>query len=785
MNSNPEDTLPREGRRRRVVVSALVLAALAALTIAFSSPLFAVLGFEFSALMALALSFVCGIAAIRSSSMEWTKGTEWTRVRAVIFESVALAFVPLVISVASLSFLHNCSFWDGLLFYFEIAVPSAIFGGLFGLGFRMLVRNRGWAVFSFIAFWVVTLFLSLLPGYTNPQLFAYGWQYGFFPGFVWDEAMELSNAYLFARIEAVFWVALLFGIAKTIILKKNGTKLTHWTHWAITGVPLLGTIVLFLLQDQLGITSSHAAVQALLSQEAQPAPNCTIYYAPGSLTDEELDKIEWNVRWYLHDIEQRFLLSPEHPSIRIYIYPSNDAMFRLVGTRVASIAKPWLGEVEIAKGNLQNLKHELTHVMLREKGVFPFYASWSTGVTEGPAMSVQPKYDGIYTLDEHAARILQLHYASGVRQIMSFSGFAANASEKSYVLAGSFSRYLLSTYGPEKFDRVYASLDWQKEYGKPLDSLQAEWKRWLTPLITPMDAGDSAHFRYYYDRSSIIFNPCLRRIGKLDRNAADAYREERWTDAARLYRSAIAEGGGIEPLVGLSDALLRLHQPAAALAALDTTRNPIIQKERIVLAPRQADLCAMLGDTLAADRLYARALDAKLSSGTFLIAYAHRVMLHSAVQSEWIKRLNEEYIPDTDRSQEFASFLQVWSVHQPRPGFDRADLALRYIYSLLLEGKGELSGASQTDPFGEPGGTPKVLNAASLNENDSLAISFMALHFANLQSDDSHCQYDLSIATNFCPSKYSRAVEEEARELNAEWEFQDRGTSPSRGSTRP
>jgi len=757
-----------------MAVYALVLAVLAALTIVFSSPLFAVLGFEYSALTALALSFVCGIAAIGGS---WTEWAEWARVRTVIFESAGLAFVPLAVSVASLPFLHNCSFWDGLLFYFEIAVPSAVLGGLFGLGFRMLVRNRGWAVFSFIAFWVVTLFLSLLPGYTNPQLFAYGWQYGFFPGFVWDEAMELSNAYVFARLQDVIWVAFFLSLSALVSKPKNGTNRTHRTYMSLVGALLVCAFVLFALHDQLGITSSHAAVQALLSQQAEPADSCTIYYAPGSLTNEELDKFEENVRWYLHDIERRFKLSEKHPPIRIYIYPSSDAMFRLVGTRVASIAKPWLGEVEIAKGNLENLKHELTHVMLREKGVFPFYASWSTGVTEGPAMSVQPKYDGIYTLDEHAARILQLQYASGVRQIMSFSGFAANASEKSYVLAGSFSRFLLSTYGPEKFDRVYASLDWQKEYGKPLDSLQAEWKRWLTPLITPMDAGDSAHFRYYYDRSSIIFNPCLRRIGKLDRTADDAYREERWNDAARLYRSAIAEGGGIEPLIGLSNALLQLHQPRAALAALDTTRNPIIQKERIVLAPRQADLRAMLGDTLHADSLYARSLDAKLSSGTFLIAYAHRMLLHSAVQSEWIKRLSEEYMPDTDRSQQFVAFLEVWRVHQPQPGFDRADLALRYIYSLLLEGKGELSGASQTDPFGEQGGTPMVLNAANLNGNDSLAIALMALHFANLQPEESHCRYDLSIATNFCPPQYSRAVEEQARELNAKWEFQERGTT--------
>ena len=95
-------------------------------------------------------------------------------------------------------------------------------------------------------------------------------------------------------------------------------------------------------------------------------------------------------------------------------------MLSLIGTRTASFSKPWLGEVHIAKENLESLKHEFTHVMLRQKGVFPFYASWSTGLTEGAAMSVEPEYDGIYTLDEHAARILQMHYATGVKEVMSF-----------------------------------------------------------------------------------------------------------------------------------------------------------------------------------------------------------------------------------------------------------------------------------------------------------------------------------------------------------------------------
>jgi len=754
------------------MIGVLALAAVAVLTIVFSSPLFAVLGFEYSALMALVLSLVCGIFL---ASTQRGKGSISTEKTEAVFISIVLAFVPLIVSILSLPILHNCSFWDGLLFYSEIAFPSAMLGGLFGLGFRILFTKR--AVLYFVIFWIVSLFLSLLPGYFNPQLFTYGWQYGFFPGFVWDEAMELTSAYFASRVEQVVWIALLLSFVKFIGVPKIGipwSKWTHWSHWIIMSLLLIGAVIFFILQDQMGITSSHASVQMLLSQQAQPALNCTIYYAPGSLSNDEVEKIEANIRWYLHDIERRFVLGPPRVPIRIYIYPSNDAMFDAIGTRVASIAKPWLGEVHIAKGNLESLKHELTHVLLRAKGVFPFYASWSTGITEGAAMSVEPEYDGIYTLDEHAARIFQLNYASGVKEIMSFTGFAANASQKSYVLAGSFSRYLLSAYGPAPFDRVYASLDWTKEYGKPLDSLEAEWKRWLRPRMAPMDASDSEHFRYYYDRTSIIFNPCLRRIGKLDRKAAIAYRENRLRDASYLYRSALEEGGGIESLSGLANALLRMGRLDAAIWLLDTARTSIIQKQRIVLAARRADLRAIVGDTLVADSLYACALDAKLSGGTFLAGYVHRVLLHSALQREWVKYLEEEYMPDTGRSPEFQSFLPLWRDHRPQPGFDRTDFVLRYVYALLLERKGEFIGASQTDPFGN-GIRTFEKPAGQVSSDDSLAISLIALHFANLPAAEPQRRNDLIIATNFCPPKYSRAIVEETREISAELSFTNEG----------
>ena len=603
------------------------------------------------------------------------------------------------------------------------------------------------AIFLFIAFWIITLFLSFLPGYFNPQLYTYGWQYGFFPGFVWDESLELTNAYLAFRIENIIWVIFALSLANEIRLPRLPKM------WFV--IPGVISVALFGFHDALHITTSHEVLRTSLTKILQPVQNCSIYYAPGSLTKDELDKINRDVNWYLHDIEMRFLLHPPREPICVYIYPSSDAMLSLIGTRTASISKPWLGEVHIAKENLESLKHELTHAMLRQKGVFPFYVSWSTGLTEGAAMSVEPEYDGIYTLDEHAARILQMHYATGVKEVMSFTGFAANASQKSYVLAGSFSRYLLSEYGPAPFDRVYATLDWQKEYGKPVDSLEAEWKRWLVPMMTQMDADDSEHFRYYYDRASIIYNPCLRRIGKLQREASEAFRDHHYNDATTLYRQAINEGAGISALFGAESALLRMGNWRGAMAILNTTHTPVIDKQRAVLDLQRADLHVIAGDSSIADALYNDAESIKLNRHQFLQSYASRAVLHAYPDSQWRNYLMNEFT-------------------NPKWNLQIADSLLRMFYptrlSILI---------LRTDNYLRNGTQPHPLlvywPSGELTENDSLASSMYMQELVELglfTLDENR--------VNICPAKYRRAAKELANEINAEWKFHPSPFSPGR-----
>jgi hypothetical protein len=716
---------------RRFWKYSAVMVLVAVLEITLSSPLFAALGFEYSALMALALSLAAGLYIVNSPSSEIGGG--WV---VVFLKAAMLSLVPLVISILSIPFIPNCALLDGLVFYVEIAIPSALLGAGFGLAFARLISSRKLALWLFIAFWFTTLFFSLLPGYTNPQLFTYGWQYGYFPGLTWDESIELTNSYLFFRAENIVWLAILLYLPVTFHSRKSITS-----RFTPTVALLLLSQQLWMHQDGYHVTASHSFIRLWLNRSFKATPTCTIHYRDSSLTTDERQMIAQNVRWYLYDVRQRFQLGPSRP-IDIYIYPSANAM-TLIGTRTASISKPWLSELHIAKENLHSMKHELAHVLLREKGSWPFYASWSTGLTEGAAMAVEYEYDGIYTLDEHAANILRLGYANGVSSVMAFTGFASNASQKSYVLAGSFSRFLLANYGSERFTRVYSSLSFQKEYGKPLDSLEAEWKRWLLPLERPLTAEDSLHFRYYYDRSSIIFNPCLRRIGKLERKAEEAYRQKHYAAAEALYRDAVHEGGGLTPLVMESYMMLERDNLFGARTLLDTTHTPSIRKQLAALYNEKADLRVMTGEQGDALSYYDSAMHVKIGASSFTTGWIGTQLLHSSAAPWYARYVKSSYQrSDSLRTDALDSMFRSYG-HGSRQ-IDIAMNELRFRASLR---EGRIREAADSDRF-----FVNVAGLDSLSSTDSLALAVFYRE---------RVQYGQAPpAGPFCPVMYHRADQE-------------------------
>ncbi|MFI5264854.1 MAG: hypothetical protein ACHQM6_10090, partial [Candidatus Kapaibacterium sp.] len=158
---------------------------------------------------------------------------------------------------------------DGVIFYIEIVYPTALIAVLCGIRFfgakEKSLRRRN---ISIAVFWIVTLLISLLPGYFSAKIYTYGWQYGYFPGFVWDEAMELSSGYWISRILEI--AIILAGIPYESLIRKEGWNhrrnlpaiMRKWQYWMmITVVVIFGVTY----EIQLGDTSLQGYLHQVIS----------------------------------------------------------------------------------------------------------------------------------------------------------------------------------------------------------------------------------------------------------------------------------------------------------------------------------------------------------------------------------------------------------------------------------------------------------------------------------------------------------------------------------------
>src|ERR1041385_88200 len=235
--------------------------------------------------------------------------------------------------------------------------------------------------------------------------------------------------------------------------------------------------------------------------------------------------------------------------ISSYVYPDGETKLRLIGTRTTNIAKPWRHEIHLEKGSLEStLKHELVHVLAGEFGLPVIRAHYNIGLVEGLAMEVDGDF-GNRTLDQYAAAVKKFNLVPDPARLIKPVGFAMKASTVSYVLMGSFCRYLIGRYGIVLFKRLYSGKSPEDVYGKPYDDLIAEWQGYLSRFDIP-DAWRS-HVEYYFNRPSIFAKECAREVAKLNE---EGYRDLAVNKAAAAmsdFSAALSTSWNSESYAGL------------------------------------------------------------------------------------------------------------------------------------------------------------------------------------------------------------------------------------------
>lgn len=589
-------------------------------------PLFNYLGYEFSVVVALAMSVVSGLVTI-GLFRKLFKGAIQVRLadflifqKTNLYLNFILLALPLVVVTVNLLAVKNCSYFEGLLFFALIPVVTLLFSvTLASLCSILFTRSR---TVYFVTLVVVGLLHPLWLGYSTPQIHSYNFLYGFFPGFSYDEVLTITPTLILFRIITVLVSLSLFLLASLLIREihpANGliekllsVRKVLSTKLGAQKVILFALLVIlvctWIYRIDLGFESSSSAIRSEL-RGVHRTEHFAIYYAKESFSDEEIRWVAAEHEFRLHQVAERLQISFRN-SIASYIYPSEELKRDFVGTGATTIAKPWRYEIHLNKDAWQHvLKHELVHVLAGEFGLPVIRASFRIGLLEGLAMAVEWEF-GNRTLHEYAAAMQHFVLMRDMSSMMLLTGFAAQPSSVSYVLCGSLCRFLIDRYGMARFKDVYRGKSFSRVYEEDLAQLVGEWKDFLARIPVPDEW--TPHVKFYFDRKSIFAKECVRYVAKLNNDAMHHLRRNSFAQAMQLYATSLEEHWNSEAFAGLIQTAYTAGRYEKVVQLIgDILSDSVRSANTKSLSLLHGDALWSKGDILSARKAYGscRALD--------------------------------------------------------------------------------------------------------------------------------------------------------------------------------
>ena len=561
-------------------------------------PLFNYLGFEFSALLALLAGFLAGLIMIG----EWGRsGGSIAPVR--FFAPVAAAILlmlvpPLVIMLLNAFLVKNCSPMQGLFLFLLLPVPAVLFTGSMALLIAVLLRR--WRKTWYTIAGLIVLAHIAIVTFGTAQIFAFNPIIGYFPGVTYDESLDVLGRLGLYRLTTLVAGALFLVFAASVFRSRveSGSGFV-WTKSELR-MSLIGALFLFaaiFFSDTLGFSSSESFIRNELGG-ALETEHFILTYPAEKISRDQAEKLGQLHEFYFFSLVRELRVVPTK-KIRSFLYASPEQKGRLIGASGTNISKPWLWQLHV---NLRDvdavLKHEMVHVIAAEFGFPLLRVSVNSGLIEGLATAMERvEYDE--TLHSLAAQIYSTGLHPDVRSLFSPAGFLKAHGGTSYVIAGSFCRYLIDQYGTRRFKWLYRTGSFESFYNKSLDALIAEWRRHIDRYDPTRQ--ERLKGAYLFLRPSIFGKECARVIANLNAETRMLLGEKRFEEAAKTSERSLALTTSPEAILQHATALTLLKRYQDAIQfSFDKLQDSTVAH---VLLP----LYITMGDAYWGLNLYAEA----------------------------------------------------------------------------------------------------------------------------------------------------------------------------------
>lgn len=567
-------------------------------------PLLNVLQVESAAVVAFTAFFVAGWASIRRFAVG--EASFWR----VLGRQEAALFLPLVLLLVAQLWAPNCTLGQGLLFYglfpgvtvvFVVAVAYAITG--VGVARPVLVLVG------------LGLTISLLgPLYDlgfHPQFYTYNHVFGGVLGPIYDEQLAVRPGLFVFRGLTLLWAVVGVGVGRWG--RGRGGQ-------SLLGAGLIVIAGVYGWAAPMGINTTPEHLQQRLGGHVQ-TEHVDLYYDATQEERRAMQALAADHEAYYSHLQEQLGLSPDEGPARIqsYLYPNPDVKAALTGARTTSVAPVWLGtpQVHLLTSRAEtSLGHELAHVFSRPYGLPGLHASWSPGLVEGWAVALEPP-----DASPSAHELVRVAATTDTTTALSVTaealadrltpwGFWTGRGAVSYATMGSFVRYLLDRYGPNRLKQVYARGNFAAVYGRSLDQLVEGWQATLTQAPMVSRAAHEIVTRQF-SRPSLFETDCPHYVPPHRRQVQAAQRAARRGDSSRVtehLHCALAAA----PAYTTAHAMLAQRRLAQGRARAVHRQLDTLSASRYtpLLHRLRADAYVLTGEPRRARRQYRRALRA-------------------------------------------------------------------------------------------------------------------------------------------------------------------------------
>jgi tetratricopeptide (TPR) repeat protein len=528
-----EDIQIMQTRAFQISTFVLVLLAIVCTQI----PLLNYLGFEYSVLTVLFAGYISGILTLMfwKQMLPENKSDVWRFIGKSALLSFVLIAIPFLISLANAVFVKNCSLGDGAKLYALIVAPGVFFCISIALCVGILVGRWHKTIFTLL----FILILCHIPYVTifRPQVFAFNPIIGFFPGFTYDETLQVTQRLLTYRLAvAAAAGCLLAGSVWLWQIRQNKKDTIHSARLELPLAELLlvallapAVVIVFTLSDRLGFSSSENFIRQKLAGHYATA-HFDIVYSAGSIKRERIEQIGRLHEYYFDKLTAELKIHP-HEHITSFLYATPEQKGRLIGAMYTDLTKPWLRQMHINLADVESvLRHEMVHVLAAEFGWSPMKIAPNSGLIEGFAMAMGRTAAIEEPLHRAAALVFASHAQPDLASLFTFSGFIRANPSISYTLAGSFCQFLIDSFGIDHFKQLYTTGDFRSTYDRDMTSLLTPWQSSIHRI--PLDGSDSTKALYFFRRPSIFGKECARVIANLNAETRDLLNRHEYEKAS-------------------------------------------------------------------------------------------------------------------------------------------------------------------------------------------------------------------------------------------------------------